>query len=324
MKTVVITGCCGFIGSHVTSYCLKKGWRVLGIDKLTYAADKSFLQELLSNQLFNSKNFTFLEKDICELDRLPDCDYIINVAAESHVGNSIIDSGDFFRSNVEGVRNLLDLIRAKPENVVSKPILFHFSTDEVYGDEDAIATEETPLNPSNPYSASKAAADLLIRSYARTYGIDYVILRPSNNYGFRQYPEKLIPLSVKLLQRQKKIRLHNKGEPTRTWLHVEDTALAVTTIIESGVKNEIFNVSGGVIKKNIEVVKRVIEEFGLYEEGFEDWQGWVDLSYIRPGQDIQYLINDQKLRNIGWNPVKNFDEEIGRIVKHYAQRKFRW
>jgi dTDP-glucose 4,6-dehydratase len=317
MKTVVITGCYGFIGAHVTQRCLDKGWKVLGIDKMTYASNRDISFSMFSN-------FTFLEKDICELDRLPDCDYIINIAAESHVGNSIIDSGDFLKSNVEGVKNLLDLIRAKPENVVSKPILFHFSTDEVYGDGISPAIETSPLNPSNPYSASKAAADMLIKAWSRTYGIDYIILRPSNNYGKFQYPEKLVPLSVKLLNRGKKIRLHNRGEPTRTWLHVEDTAEAVITIIESGVKNQIFNVSGDEVQKNIDTVRKIINSyFGNNLSVNDRWMNWVDKDYIRPGQDVQYIINDEKLRMLGWRPTRKFDNEIREIVEHY-QEKFIW
>mgnify|MGYP003118334646 CR=1 FL=1 len=313
MKTVVITGCCGFIGSAVTRICLEKGWKVLGIDKMTYVANKDLNFE-------SYDNFTFLEKDICEVERIPDCDYVINLAAESHVGNSITDSAAFTRTNVEGVRHLLDLIRQKPENVVSKPILFHFSTDEVYGDGLEYATEDSPLNPSNPYSASKAAADMLIRASHRTYGIDYLILRPSNNYGKNQYPEKLIPLSVKLLQRGKKVRLHNQGTPVRTWLHAEDTAAAVITIIESGEKNETYNVGGENEQTNLTTVSKILSCF--FEED-TDCSDWVDLEYSRPGQDVRYRIDDTKLRALGWSPKKKFDEEISSLVKHYGER-FIW
>ena len=309
MKTVVITGCYGFIGTTLTQLCLEKGWEVLGIDKMTYVANKSVNFE-------KYQNFTFLEKDICDLERLPDCDYIINLAAESHVGNSIIDSTCFTKSNIEGVRNLLDLIRQKPENVVSKPVLFHFSTDEVYGDGHDYATEDSPLNPSNPYSASKASADMLIRAWHRTHGVDYILLRPSNNYGKWQYPEKLIPLSVKLLQRGKKIRLHNRGEPTRTWLHAEDTARAVITVIESGTKNEIYNVGGEAEHKNIKTVSDVVRCFFNTDVEISDW---VDLEHTRPGQDVQYRIDDSKLRKLGWTPQKKFDDELPTIIQHYKE-----
>ena len=214
MKLVVITGCLGLIGSYVTRKCLQRGWSVYGIDKCTYAANNESYDEFVQYE-----NFDFIEDDIAEINYLPDCDYVINVAAESHVGNSIIESNDFIHSNVVGVKNLLDLIRKKPNNVDNKPVFFHFSTDEVYGDiVDGEHIETDILKPSNPYSASKAAADMLIFAWARTYDLEYLILRPTNNYGKGQYPEKLIPVSVKLLHRGKKIRLHDEGEPVRNWL----------------------------------------------------------------------------------------------------------
>ena len=317
MKLVTITGCLGLIGSYVTKRCLQKGWRVYGIDSCTYAANKSFLKGFQQYE-----NFTFIEEDIATLDYLPDCDYVINIAAESHVGNSIIDSTDFINTNIIGVRNLLDLIRRKPDNVDDRPVFFHFSTDEVYGDIDEGDHFETDLlKPSNPYSASKASADMLILAWARTYNLDYLILRPTNNYGIGQYPEKLIPLSVKHLRRGKKIRLHNKGEPVRNWLHSHDTAEAVITIIESGKRNEIFNVSGDFEQENWKTVKKIIE---LYYNGTEvDWEDYVDLSHVRQGQDVRYALNDDKLRELGWKPEMNFNDEIARIVEYY-KKNFKW
>ena len=207
LKIVYITGCLGFIGSYVTRKCLKRGWMVRGIDKCTYASNPSRLEE------FNSyDNFYFEKKDIKDLKHLYDCDYVINIAAESHVGNSIIQSDDFMDSNISGVKNLLDLIRHKPTNVSKRPIFLHFSTDEVYGDINTGAhTENDLLKPSNPYSAAKASADMLVLAWSRTYGLQYNILRPTNNYGIGQYPEKLIPLTIKNLNRGLKIRLHNNG-----------------------------------------------------------------------------------------------------------------
>ena len=317
MKLVVITGCLGLIGSYVTRECLSKGWKIYGIDKCTYAANYPFLSEFKKHP-----NFTFLKHDIAQLANIPDCDYVINIAAESHVGNSIIDSADFIETNINGVKNLLDLIRRKPSNTMRPPVFFHFSTDEVYGDiTDGEHTESDPLVPSNPYSASKAASDMLILAWARTYGVEYVIVRPTNNYGEGQYPEKLIPLCVKLLQRDKKIRLHNKGEPTRNWLHAADTATAVTTIVESGIKNEIFNIAGGFEQENWLTVKKVIESY--YNDIKINWESCVDLSYVRPGQDVRYALNDDKLRSLGWEPKKSFDKEIGSIVKYYKDN-FVW
>ena len=316
MKLVVITGCLGLIGSHVTSKCLQAGWKVYGIDKCTYAANTNLIQEFKK-----SKNFTFLKEDIAYLRHLPHCDYVINIAAESHVGNSIIDSEDFLRSNINGVKNLLDLIRKKPENIESQPIFFHFSTDEVYGDiANGEHMETDVLNPSNPYSASKAAADMLILAWSRTYDIKYLILRPTNNYGIGQYPEKLIPICVKHLQRQKAIRLHDAGEPIRNWLHAEDTATAVTTIIESGKTNEIYNVAGGFEQRNIDTARKIINCFHGSDAIYNDF---LNLGFKREGQDVRYALNDDKLKYLGWTPKKKFDEELPKIVKYYM-KNFKW
>lgn len=310
----------GFIGSYVTVKCLERGWQVYGIDKLTYAHS-----EQICGALLRHPNFKFIRKDICDVEYLPDCDYVINVAAETHVGNSIIKSDEFIKSNINGVKNLLDLIRQKPSNVARRPIFFHFSTDEVYGDiEEGDHVETDPLKPSNPYSASKAAADMLVTAWARTYGVDWILLRPTNNYGYNQYPEKLVPLSVKLLQRGKKIRLHDKGEPIRNWLHADDTAEAVMTIIDSGNVNEIYNVAGGFEQKNWKTVKTIIETyFELTENKEVDWKEYVDLTYVREGQDVRYSLNDDKLRALGWAAKKDFNKEIKEIVKFYIEH-FRW
>ena len=315
MKIIYVTGCLGFIGSYVTRKCLQKGWMVYGVDKCTYVANRALLEEFDKYD-----NFTFLEKDIKDLDHLYDCDYIINTAAESHVGNSIIDSEDFISSNIMGVRNLLDLVRNKPENCNRRPIMFHFSTDEVYGDiVEGEHTEEHLLPPSNPYSAAKAAADMLVLAWARTYNVEYIILRPTNNYGIGQYPEKLIPLSVKNMMRGLKIRLHNNGTPIRNWLHADDTAEAVMAIIDSGNVNEIYNVAGGFEQTNAETVRKIVS----VHHDTDDWKRFVDFSYSRQGQDVRYALNDDKLRSLGWKPKKIFDEEIASIVKYY-KTNFIW
>ena len=315
MKIIYVTGCLGFIGSYVTRKCLQKGWMVYGVDKCTYVANRALLEEFGKYD-----NFTFLEKDIKDLDHLYDCDYIINTAAESHVGNSIIDSEDFISSNIMGVRNLLDLVRNKPENCNRRPIMFHFSTDEVYGDiVEGEHTEEHLLHPSTPYSAAKAAADMLVLAWARTYNVEYIILRPTNNYGIGQYPEKLIPLSVKNMMRGLKIRLHNNGTPIRNWLHADDTAEAVMAIIDSGNVNEIYNVAGGFEQTNAETVRKIVS----VHHDTDDWKRFVDFSYSRQGQDVRYALNDDKLRSLGWKPKKIFDEEIASIVKYY-KTNFIW
>jgi dTDP-glucose 4,6-dehydratase len=316
MKVVYITGCLGFIGSYVTRRCLEKGWMVYGVDKCTYAASIESLKEFEK-----CKNFAFEKIDIKDMTHLYDCDYIINLAAESHVGNSIVDSKKFLDSNVAGTQNLLELIRHKQENCNERPIFFHFSTDEVYGDiDDGFHKEDDLLKPSNPYSAAKAAADMLVYAWARTYNVKYIILRPTNNYGIGQYPEKLIPLAVKNLVRGKKIRLHDGGKPIRTWLHADDTARAVIKIIESRQTNKIFNVSGGFEQNNLTTVSQILKSFFKSKIDIDDY---VDFSYNRTGQDIRYALDDERLRSIGWEPKRRFDDEIGEIVKFY-KNNFIW
>lgn len=321
MKLIVITGCLGFIGSYVTKACLHQGWQVYGIDKCTYAANENLIEEFSQN-----KNFTFVKEDIKKLQHLPDCDYIINLAAETHVGNSIIESTEFVDTNIMGVKNLLDLVRKKPKNISRKPILFHISTDEVYGDIiDGYHTEESILNPSNPYSASKAASDMLIFAWARTYNLKYLILRPTNNYGINQYPEKLIPIVVKHLKRGVKIRLHDQGLPTRNWLHALDTTEAIIKIIQSRKTNEIYNVAGSFEQTNLETTRKIINCFynKSINDEYDSWRDLLDLTYKRKGQDVRYALNDEKIKKLGWLPTKKFDEEIYGIVQHY-KNNFRW
>lgn len=314
-KIVYVTGCLGFIGSYVTRGCLAKGWYVKGIDKVTYASNPDLLVEFSKYE-----NFSFTKCDINDLEFLYDCDYVINTAAETHVGNSIVKSDDFVHSNINGVHHLLELLRNYRQENNRTPVLLHFSTDEVYGDTmDGIHTESNMLIPSNPYSATKAAADMLVLAWARTYNIPYVIVRPNNNYGVNQYVEKLIPKSIKYLTVGRKIPLHNNGTPTRNWLHASDTAAAITTIIESEVRNEIFNISGGLELQNIQVVEKIIHRMF----GEVDINQYIDFSLTRPGIDIRYSVDDSKLRGLNWSPKTNFDEELTKIIEHYSA-KFVW
>jgi dTDP-glucose 4,6-dehydratase len=314
-KVVYVTGCLGFIGSYVTRTCLDKGWYVKGVDKITYAANKHLLKEF---EKYN--NFSFVHCDINDLKFLYDCDYVINTAAETHVGNSIANSDDFIHSNINGVHNLLELIRNHRGENTKKPIFLHFSTDEVYGDiESGTHTESDLLHPSNPYSATKAAADQLVLAWARTYDLPYIIVRPTNNYGIGQYVEKLIPKSCKYLKLDKKIPLHNNGTPIRNWLHAQDTANAIVTITESGVTNEIYNIAGGFEQKNIVTVKKIIKEY----LGDVEYTSYIDTSINRKGQDVRYALDDSKLRNLGWEPIKIFDQELPKIVEYYKS-KFIW
>lgn len=314
-KIVYVTGCLGFIGSYVTRLCLQRGWYVKGVDKITYAANKELLTEFKQYS-----NFSFVHCDINDLTFLYDCDYIINAAAETHVGNSIANSDDFVHSNINGVYNILELIRNYRQETGKVPTLLHFSTDEVYGDIEKGAHMETDLlKPSNPYSATKAAADMLILAWARTYDVPYVIIRPTNNYGIGQYVEKLIPKVCKYLKLGRKIPLHNNGTPIRNWLHAEDTANAVITVIESKVKNEIYNICGGFEQTNLETVIQILKCHGVQD----NVEIYLDLSCNRKGQDVRYALDDSKLRSLGWNPTKIFSTEITNIVNYYKD-KFIW
>lgn len=308
MKRVIyVTGCLGFIGYHVARACLDKGWYVRGVDSFTYAANIPFLDELKK-----FSNFTFEQTDINDITHLYECDYIINTAAETHVDNSIASSDVFLRSNINGVHHLLELIK----NAKYKPILLHFSTDEVYGDiVEGFHSETDLLKPSNPYSATKAAADMLIQAWARTYNVPYVLVRPTNNYGIGQYVEKFIPKSIKAISLGKVIPLHNRGTPVRTWLHASDTAQAIITIIESGVQNEIFNISGNYEDQNIVVAQKICEFAGVAQN--------LDLDVIRQGQDVRYAIDDSKIKALGWTPKAIFDIELQKIVEYYS-KNFIW
>lgn len=318
-KVVYVTGCLGFIGSHVTRACLNKGWYVQGVDSMTYAANYDNLEEFLTYD-----NFSWLREDINDLKFLYECDYVINTAAETHVGNSIANSDEFIHSNINGVHNLLELIKNYRQESSKKPIFLHFSTDEVYGDiVEGSHTETDLLKPSNPYSATKAAADMLVLAWARTYNLPYLIVRPTNNYGEGQYVEKLIPKACKYLKLGKQIPLHNDGTPIRTWLHAEDTAKAIVAIIESGVENEIYNISGGFEQSNLETVKKVIREYIDKSMTEENTKLFLDLSYSRAGQDVRYALDDSKLRALGWKPEANFDKELPKIVEYY-KNKFIW
>jgi dTDP-glucose 4,6-dehydratase len=316
-KVVYVTGCFGLIGSHITRACLERGWYVKGVDALTYAANEDLIEEF-----FSYDKFSLVRDDINNLKFLYECDYIINTAAETHVGNSIANSDKFVSSNINGVHNLLELLRNYRQETTKVPVLLHFSTDEVYGDiEDGAHIETDLLKPSNPYSATKAAADQLVLAWGRTYKLPYVIVRPTNNYGVGQYVEKLIPKACKYMSLGRKIPLHNGGTPIRNWLHAADTAEAVVTIIESGVQNEIFNIAGGYEQSNLDTVKKVISNYtGL---STFDVNEYIDTEYSRPGQDVRYALDDNKLRNLGWEPKKVFDSEIKEIVEYYKS-KFIW
>jgi len=319
IKTAVVTGFAGFIGTTFTNKLLAEGWKVYGIDKFTHVSNQSLLR-------IKNNNFEWKREDIRKTKWLPECDVIFNFAAESDVdiGNKSCDR--FIKSNIDGVRNLLDVINNRIVLRADKPLFFQISTDEVYGDIiEGLIDEKQPLKPSNPYSATKAAADLLIESYARTFNIEYIIARPSNNYGYFQYPEKLIPLAVKRLARGKKIKLHNNGKPVRTWTHSEDTTSAILTLYDKAERNRVYNISSEFEQNNYETVDKIINAYylGRLNRTVPNIKEFLDLSYNRPGQDFRYAISCEPLRQLQWRPEKVFDEEIIKLVEHY-KKEFVW
>jgi dTDP-glucose 4,6-dehydratase len=313
-KVVYITGCLGFIGGHVTRRCLERGWYVTGVDCETYAANADLLDEFRQY-----KNFRYQKKNINDISMLQDCDYVINLAAETHVDNSIASSAEFIKSNINGIHNLLGLMQSKSR--FKLPTLVHFSTDEVYGDLVSGSHAETDImQPSNPYSATKASADMLVLAWHRTHGVPYLILRPSNNYGVGQHSEKFIPKICRCLLLDRKVPMHERGQPIRTWLHVEDTADAVLFLLDKQATNGIYNVSGDYQDSNINIFQKVLAAHGIDPI---DVEKHADFSFIRPGQDVRYSIDDSKLRQLGWKNLRSFDSEIGSIVNYYRSR-FTW
>ena len=287
---IVVTGGRGFIGSHFVEEALARGHAIVDIDKLTYASNKKLPWD-------DNPDYTFIKADISELEHLPSCDILVNFAAESHVDNSIRDTNPFIKSNILGVYNLLELVRGKAD--YDRPLFFQISTDEVYGDRlEGSFVEEDRLSPSNPYSATKAAAEMLVLSYSRTYGIKYIIARSANNYGERQYEEKLIPKALSSIESKKKIPVHGDGTYIRDWTYVKDNINGLFCIIEDGVENEIFNIAAENHMTNLEVLNIILNWTGKTRK---------ELQFVknRWGQDLRYSISSKKIRKLGWTPDQN-------------------
>ncbi len=306
---IVVCGGCSFLGKSFIKLALENGHTIYNIDKITYAADEDYCYtNFLYDEKYNGK-YMFDRGDINDVDKLPPCDIVVNYAASSHVDNSIGDNEDFIKTNVLGVRNLLEVIRKLPK--YDRPLFLQISTDEVVGDNvDGWIDENVPLNPSSPYSSSKAAAELLIKSWARTYGIEYLIVRPCNNYGERQHPEKLIPKTIMRFRQGKPAVIHGTGGYKRSWIHMADTARAVLHLIDRKYKNEIFNVTTQYELTNLEVIGKI---FGFISDidKLSDWIAFVD---NRAGQDQRYGSSNTKLLSTGFKFEHDFDTEIKKIV----------
>lgn len=316
MKKMLITGGAGFIGSNFIHYILSKynDYQVINLDKLTYAANLDNLKDIEDN-----KNYRFIHEDIADQEFIfklfenEKFDIVINFAAESHVDNSILNPQIFTITNILGTQVLLDACRKY--NIKR----FHqVSTDEVYGelpldDKNILFTEKTPLNPSSPYSASKASADMLVKSYYRTYSLPITISRCSNNYGPYQHLEKLIPLMISKAINNDNLPVYGNGLNIRDWLHVYDHCTAIDLIIHEGKIGEIYNIGGNNEKSNIDVVKIILKELGKSEKL---------IKYVndRPGHDLRYAIDSTKIKTtLNWKPVYSFEKGILDTIKWYTK-----
>ena len=289
---------------------------------MTYASNPELLNEFESYP-----NFIFEHTDINDIEFLYECDYIINTAAETHVGNSLVKSENFVHSNISGVHNLLELIRNYRGEGKDKPTLLHFSTDEVYGDLEGpedLFTESSPYAPSSPYSASKASSDHLVRAWLRTYDFPTLISNCSNNYGPYHFPEKLIPLMILNALEGKPLPVYGEGTQVRDWLYVEDHTRALYKIVTEGKVGETYNIGGHNEKQNIEVVHALCDLLDELvpekPEGINRYRELVVHVQNRPGHDLRYAIDASKIqRDLGWTPEETFETGIRKTVQWYLE-----
>ncbi|MCC0657942.1 dTDP-glucose 4,6-dehydratase [Clostridioides sp. ES-S-0123-01] len=321
MKKILITGGAGFIGSNFVHYMINKylDYSIVNLDLLTYAGNLETLKEVQ-----DKPNYKFVRGDISDREHVyklfeeEKFDIVVNFAAESHVDRSVENPQLFIQTNIIGTQVLLDACRK-----YGIKRYHQVSTDEVYGDlpidrRDLFFTEKSAINPSSPYSASKTAADLLVNSYYRTYGLPTTISRCSNNYGPYHFPEKLIPLMILNAFEDKQLPVYGNGENIRDWLHVYDHCTAVDLIIHKGKIGEVYNIGGHNERSNIEVVKTILNILGKSEDL---------ISYVndRPGHDLRYAIDPSKIENeLGWKAKYDFDSGIKETVKWYIEHEYWW
>ncbi len=329
-KVVLITGGAGFIGSNLIHYMINKypEYEIVNLDKLTYAGN---LENLKS--VDDKPNYHFVKGDIANRELVEHIfeeygpDYVVNFAAESHVDRSIEGPEVFVRTNVYGTHVLLDVAKEYWEKKGKSDVRFiQISTDEVYGslplESNEKFTEESPLKPNSPYSATKAGADLICRSYFITYNFPVIITRSSNNFGPRQYPEKLIPLTIKRALEGKEIPVYGDGQNVRDWLYVEDNCRAIDLVLHKGRIGEVYNIGGGNEWKNIDLVNLICDIIAeIKREDAEKYKRLITFVKDRPGHDRRYALSMEKIkRELGWSPKIDFRHSLRETVRLYIEK----
>lgn len=313
-RKILITGGCGFIGSNFIHYILKKysNYQIINLDKLTYAGNLENLSDIEKNP-----RYKFIKGDICDRKLvnkiMKDIDWVVNFAAATHVDRSILEPFEFIKTNVVGVEILLE---AAKKYKIKK--FLQISTDECYGDiKKGKAKETDPLLPNSPYASSKAAADLIVRAYFKTYNLPVLITRSSNNFGPYQYPEKLIPLFITNLLENKKVPLYGTGKNVRDWIYVLDNCSGIDVVLHKGKIGEIYNIGGGNEKTNLEITKIILKELKKDET-------WIEYVKDRPGHDFRYALDSSKIKRLGWRPKYKFKEAIRETIKWYKKNQKWW
>lgn len=325
-KNILVTGGAGFIGSHLVRLLVNKypNYHILNMDVLTYAGN---LENLIDIQ--DKDNYTFVKCDICDLEKVKQVfeyyqiDSVIHLAAESHVDRSIVDPFSFAQTNVMGTLTLLQAAKLYWNNNFTNKLFYHVSTDEVYGslDKEGFFLESTAYDPHSPYSASKASSDHFVRSFQDTYQLPTVISNCSNNYGSYQFPEKLIPLFINNICKNKQLPVYGKGDNVRDWLFVDDHVRAIDMIFHDGKSGETYNIGGFNEWKNIDLIKVIIKTVDNYL-GREEGASEKLIKYVkdRAGHDLRYAIDSTKLKKeLGWEPSLQFEEGIKKTVKWYLE-----
>jgi len=328
MKSILVTGGAGFIGSHLVRLLVNKypEYHIVNMDVLTYAGNLENLKDIEAKE-----NYTFVKCDICDFKKVKQIfedykiDSVIHLAAESHVDRSIEDPFSFAQTNVMGTLSLLQAAKSYWNENFTNKVFYHVSTDEVYGSlgEEGFFTETTKYDPHSPYSASKASSDHFVRAFYDTYGLPVVISNCSNNYGSYQFPEKLIPLFINNIVNNKSLPVYGKGENVRDWLFVNDHTRAIDVIFHKGKLGETYNIGGFNEWKNIDLIKVMIKTvdrlLGRKEGASESL-----ITYVtdRAGHDLRYAIDSTKLKNeLGWEPSLQFEEGIEKTVAWYLENK---